>query len=259
MPTKNEPATAGGPSVPETAVLPPGIELAWGLNGRGARGPKPGLTIDRVVAAGIKVALTDGLAALSMARLAAELGVGTMSLYRYVAAKDDLLTLMVDAALGRPPATAAENDWRAGLTQWATGVRDAYRRNQWALRVPISGPPLGPNNVAWLEAALRCVAGTPLSEQQKVSTVVLLSGFARNEATLQADIAAASAGELAIPGYGAMLGHLTDPERYPAIHRVIASGAFDDGDDPNASFDYGLSRILDGIDALIRRSPRRAG
>ena len=92
------------------------------------------------MAAGIKVALTEGIGALSMARVAGELGVGTMSLYRYVAAKDELLTLMVDTALGPPPpARAGDEDWRAGLTRWAVGVRDAYRRHPWSLRVPISG------------------------------------------------------------------------------------------------------------------------
>src|SRR5215469_5805920 len=83
--------------------LPPAIELAWGRRRRATRGPKPGLTLERIVAAGIKVAMTEGIGALSMTRVAAELGVGTMSLYRYISAKDELLTLMVDSALGSPP------------------------------------------------------------------------------------------------------------------------------------------------------------
>ena len=116
-----------------------------------------------------------------MARIAKELGVGTMSLYRYVASKDELLTTMVDTALGAPPPPAAGEDWRAGLTRWAVGVRTAYRGNPWSLRVPISGPPLGPNNVAWLDNALAAMAGTPLSEQEKLSCVLLVSGFVRND------------------------------------------------------------------------------
>ncbi|MEP7026735.1 MAG: TetR/AcrR family transcriptional regulator, partial [Actinomycetota bacterium] len=69
--------------------LPHSIGLAWGTGERPRRGPKPGLTLDRIVAAGIKVALTDGLGSVSMSRVAAELGRSTMSLYRYVPAKDD--------------------------------------------------------------------------------------------------------------------------------------------------------------------------
>ncbi len=138
-------------------LIPPSIQLAWGRRQRPTRGPKPGLTLDRIVAAGIKVAMTEGIGALSMTRVAAELGVGTMSLYRYVAAKDELLTLMVDGALGMPPPAPPGEDWRSGLRRWAVGVRDAYRRHPWALRVPISAPPMGPNNVAWLENALRAL------------------------------------------------------------------------------------------------------
>jgi AcrR family transcriptional regulator len=250
-----------GEPAPAGPGLPPSIELAWGLRDHGTRGPKRGLTLERIVQAGIKVALTDGIGSLSMGRVAAELGVATMSLYRYVAAKDDLLLLMVDAALGSPPEIPVDaKDWRAGLTAWAVTVRAAYRRHPWALRIPISGPPLGPNNLAYLEAALRAMSETGLSEQQKLSSVLLLSGFVRNEATLTADIAAASGGAHVMPGYGAMVTRLTDPSRFPALHRAVASGALDDDDDIDIEFDFGLERILDGIDVLIRqeRKARRS-
>jgi AcrR family transcriptional regulator len=235
--------------------IPPSIELAWGLRDRGRRGPKPGLTLEQIVSAGIKVALTEGIGALSMARVAGELGVGTMSLYRYVAAKDELLALMVDSALSSPPATeGADEDWRSGLTRWAVGVRDAYRRHPWSLRVPISAPPLGPNNVAWLDNALRTLSDTPLSEQDKLSCILLISGFVRNDATLTADFAAAAGGDPIMPGYGRVLSHLTDAGDFPALHQAIASGALDDEDDIDAEFNFGLVRILDGIETLIRRS-----
>jgi AcrR family transcriptional regulator len=244
--------TEGTEPARPTFPLPPSIALAWGLGDRPARGPRPGLTLDRLVSAGIKVAMTEGLGALSMGRVAKELGVGTMSLYRYVAAKDDLLTLMFDAGIGAPPAIdPAVHDWRDGLTLWAEGVRAAYYRHPWALRVPISAPPLGPNNVAWLEAALIALTNTPLTEQEKLSTVLLLSGFVRNEATLTADLAAGSAGEQVMPGYGTMLRGLLPEGRFPALRLAIASGALDDDDDIDAEFNFGLLRILDGIAALI--------
>src|ERR1700761_6715795 len=118
-----------------TSEIPPSIELAWGRRDVGTRGPKRGLTLARIVDAGIEVALSDGVQALSMARVAGELGVGTMSLYRYVSAKDELLTLMVDTALGPPPPPDPQEDWLAGLTRWAEAVRAAYRRHPWSLRV----------------------------------------------------------------------------------------------------------------------------
>jgi AcrR family transcriptional regulator len=240
---------------PDRLALPPSIALAWGLRVHPRRGPKPGLTLDRIVAAGIKVALTEGLAGVSMARVAGELGVATMSLYRYVSAKDDLLSLMVDAAIGLPPrAEHPDEDWRAGLTRWAEGVRAAYRRHLWALRVPIAAPPIGPNNIAWLEAALRTLGTTQLSEAEKLRTVLLLSFFVRSEVTLTADVAAASGSAPPDFGYSAMLGMLTDAAHFPALHRAIAAGAFDDDDDHDAYFNYGLGRILDGVGRLATRT-----
>ena len=90
--------------------LPPRLQLLWGLQERPRRGPKPGLSLERIVDAAIGLADAGGLAAVSMARVAAELGFTTMSLYRYVPTKDDLLELMVDAASGLPPADAASSE-----------------------------------------------------------------------------------------------------------------------------------------------------
>ena len=132
------------PEPTDEPQLPPSIELLWGLREAGSRGPRRGLSLARIVEAGISVAQTEGVAALSMARIAKELGVGTMSLYRYVESKDELLQTMVDTALGTPPAPGAGEDWRAGLMRWAVGVRAAYHGHPWTLRVPISGPATWP-------------------------------------------------------------------------------------------------------------------
>jgi AcrR family transcriptional regulator len=242
------------PSPAELDAIPPSLQLAWGLRDAGSRGPRRGLTLERIVAAGIKVAHTDGVGALSMARIAGELGVGTMSLYRYVTAKDELLSLMVDTALGAPPPPAPGEEWRAGLRRWALGVWERYRRQPWALRVPISGPPYGPNNVAWLDNGLTALAGTPLAEADKASTVLLLSGFVRNVATLSADFAAGSASEAVMPSYGRVLTQLTTAEQFPALHRAIASGIFDDDDEIELELEFGLERILDGVAVLINRT-----
>jgi AcrR family transcriptional regulator len=231
--------------------LPPSLELLWGRREAGSRGPRRGLTLERIVDAGINVAQSEGVAALSMARIAKELGVGTMSLYRYVASKDELLTTMVDAGLGTPPAPVRGEDWRAGLMRWAQGVRTAYQTQPWSLRVPISGPPLGPNNVAWLDNALQALEGTPLSEQEKLSCVLLVSGFVRTDVTLALDFAEASGGEPQMPGYGQLLAQLIDAAAMPSLHRAIVSGSLDDPDDPDAEFDFGMARILDGIAALM--------
>jgi AcrR family transcriptional regulator len=245
---------SGSSERPPARPIPPSIELAWGLRRDGTRGPRRGLTLEAIVAAGIEVAAADGVGALSMARIAKQLGVGTMSLYRYVAAKDELLTLMVDTALGPPPPLPQPGGWRAGLTAWCDGLRDVYRLHTWSLRVPISGPPLGPNNVAWLDRALDALTETPLREQDKLSCVLVLSGFVRNDATLTADFAAGSDNEAVMPGYGALVAQITSAEEFPSLHRAIASGALDDEDDLDIEYLFGLARILDGIAELVSRA-----
>lgn len=236
--------------------LPASIEAAWGRRERPSKGPRPSLSLERIVEAGVKVAATEGLAAVSMSRVAAEIGASTMSLYRYVAAKDELLALMVDAALGTPPPRPpGERGWRAGLSRWAWGAHDLYTRQPWALRVPISGPPVTPNQIAWLEDGLRSLRATRLTDQDKLSVMLLLSGFVRNAATLAADIAAAHAADVQVmQGFGRLLSQLTDAERFPELHAAIAAGAFDDEDDIDAEFVFGLERVLDGIGALVSRS-----
>lgn len=239
-------------------VLPPHLAAAWGLRERPTKGPKPGLTLERIVAAAVRLAESEGLAAVSMSRVAGELGAATMSLYRYVTAKDELLALMVDAAGGAPPEPSAPGEsWRDGLSRWAWGYLAILRRHPWILRVPITAPPLTPNQIAWMEAGLRCMRDTGLPEQAKLSTILLLSGLVRNWGTLSADIeAAARAGGIttdeAMNSYGRMLASLVDPVRFPALSAAIRAGALDDEGEPSdAEFTFGLDRVLDGVAALI--------
>jgi AcrR family transcriptional regulator len=236
--------------------LPASIEAAWGLREPRRKGPKPGLSLERIVAAAIDVARSEGLDAVSMSRVAAELGSSPMSLYRYVDAKDELLTLMVDAALGPPAAGDPDEGWRAGLTRFSWGFLRAMRHNPWTLRVPISGPPATPNQMAWLEDGLASLRTTGLAESEKLSVILLLSGYVRNAATLATDLeAAASAapGEEFMPAWSALIRRLTDAEGFPALHAALGSEAFDHDDDPDDEFAFGLERVLDGIEALVAR------
>jgi AcrR family transcriptional regulator len=248
--------------------LPASIEAAWGLRERPSKGPRPGLSLERIVQAAVQVAAADGLAAVSMSRVAADLGVSTMSLYRYVAAKDELLALMADLPLEQPPAAPEPGEgWRAGLSRWAWTERAVYRRNPWVLRIPISGPPVTPNAIAWLERGLACLGDTGLHEGEKLSVILLLTGYVRNQATLDADISAARAAAdaawpLAMASYGRLLARLTDPERFPALHAAIAAGVLDDEDedsDLDAEFVFGLERLLDGVDVLVRARQGKGG
>jgi AcrR family transcriptional regulator len=242
--------------------LPPAVSTAWGLRDAPTR-PRPrGLSLERIVQAGISVATTDGLAAVSMNRVAAELGAATMSLYRHLSAKDELLAHMVDTAYADVPAHEDAETWREGLTRWARAQLSVLRRHAWVLRVPISGPPLMPNHVRWFERGLASLRDTGLREAEKPSVLSLVGGFVRNHATLEADLLnAARASGVAPEAIGAQyagaLERLTDAARFPGVQALLTSGVFLGRDTIGDEFQFGLDRILDGIDALVRA--RNAG
>ena len=232
--------------------LPASIEAAWGRRARPTKGPKPGLSLERIVDAAVAVAAAEGLDAVSMGRVAAELGSSPMSLYRYVAAKDELLALMIDAAVGAPPAGRRA---RAG----ARGCRDGRGRTTTCCAATrgrcgsrSARRAITPNVTAWLEHGLRCLGDTALPEAEKLSVMLLLSGYVRNEATLAADIGARrpEGGEI-MPTWGRLLAQLTTPSDFPALHAALGSEAFAQDDEPDDEFVFGLERVLDGVAALV--------
>jgi len=245
----------------DDAGVPASIAAAWGLRERAGYGPRPGLSLERIVEAGVRVAAAEGLAAVSMVRLGKELGTSAMALYRYVAAKDELLDLMLDAGVGAPPAEppGAEPGWRPGLQRWARAYLDALLGAPWTLQVPVGAPPITPNQIAWLERCLAALAGTALAEREKLSVVMLLSGFVRSWAGTAA-AAMQGPGERPPIDYGRALTRLADPARFPAVAAAIAGGAIDDDAtyDAEAEFTFGLTRVLDGIAALVDASHRSA-
>jgi AcrR family transcriptional regulator len=237
--------------------LPAGIAAAWGVRDRVAKGPRPTLSAAAIVATGVAIADAEGLDAVSMNRVAKELGTGAMSLYRHVESKDELLTLMVDAALGEVPAAPPDEPWRAGLVRWVRAYVAAMHAHPWSTRVPITGPPLTPNAVAWFDDALRSLGDTGLHEHEKASVVLMLSGYARNHATLMAEVeahflAAAATPDAAMLGYTETLRRLADADRFPALRALLDAGVFDRADPPDEELAFGLERILDGVEALIR-------
>src|SRR4051812_44346794 len=107
------------------------IDFLWGARARPTRGPKPALSLEQIADAAIAVADADGLAAVSMQRVAADLGYTKMSLYRYLPGKAELVALMLERGLGEPPVLRA-TDWAAGLKQWAHLLLAGDLRPPWA-------------------------------------------------------------------------------------------------------------------------------
>lgn len=242
--------------------LPAVVELLWGLGPPTRRGPRPAFTRDDVVAAAIAVADAEGITAVSMGRVAAQLGSSTMALYRYVGSKDDLLTLMSDAAFGLPPDARPGAGWRERAEQWARAVRHEWTERPWLLKLPVTGPPTGPRNLRWFDACLAAFDGTRLDAAQRVSATLLLSTYVRGERHLMIDMFSRPPEELAknLVSYSA-LAPLVDAERYPTLARLIADGEFDgdldgdmEGDGADDDFEFGLSAVLDGIAAAIARA-----
>jgi AcrR family transcriptional regulator len=251
--------------------LPPGLDLLWGRRGPGSRGPRRGLDVDDIVAAAVRVADGEGLEAVSMARVAKELGKTTMSLYRYVASKDELLQLMWNAsAEGAEQLVLEGDDWRSRLRSWAVIQRDMLDRHPWITQMPMAAPPLAPNSLAFVERGLEAMDGSGLPDADKLRAIGLISSYTLSEARMANDAARAArdaieaaaagpAGPLAGWSYEALVRELADERTYPRLHQL--AWAADIGDHPSGAdereeFLFGVDTILDGIQALIGRSAR---
>jgi AcrR family transcriptional regulator len=258
-PGRGDPEVAEVSQDPERG-LPPGVALAWGLRPVSTRGPKPGLSLERIVEVAVDLADQGGLAAVSMARIAEVLGFTTMSLYRYVRAKDELMVLMGEAAFGVPPGPPDPSlGWREAARQWGMDAYRLYAARPWMLDLPIDGPPMTPNQLRWLDWLLQGLAETGLDAQTKLSTTLLIDGWARNFARLfgaiQPEGLEAVEGTMSV---AQALGPMLDPATFPALAPMVAAGEFDDNDDPDDDFEtvftFGLERILDGVAVLVDRA-----
>ncbi|GAA4921714.1 TetR family transcriptional regulator [Stackebrandtia albiflava] len=235
------------------AELPRAVALAWGVSSRRRPGPKPQLTLDKVVRAAIGLADEKGLAHVSLAELAARLGCATASLYRHVDSKEDLLLLMRDFAArpDREPPGEGDGDWRAALEGIAWAIFDRYRRHPWVLEIPTTGPPTMPGELQWGERILAALAPTGMTAARRLRAVTLLSGYVREQARLALDpVIAGDGGEPDDPGpgYAEIIGRVMTPDRYPAFCHVFteliaeAPVGYD-----RADFRFGLDVILTGL------------
>ncbi|MFF9016307.1 TetR/AcrR family transcriptional regulator [Streptomyces sp. NPDC014870] len=249
------------------------LDLLWGTGERPSRGPKPGLTLDRIVRAAVALADAEGLDAVSMRRVSAELGVGTMSLYRYVPGKTELLDLMLDRVQGEslesesrdaesrgsesleagepePPA-----NWRDTVERLARGHLALYRAHPWLLKVNEARSLLGPNTLRGFElclAGLTGPSGMGLSDQETVSVIVTVQGFAAGIARmeLQAVEAARETGVSDEDFWAAQA---------PFLERAMATGRFpavaglaeDTFSREVDQFAFGLARLMDGFETLV--------
>jgi AcrR family transcriptional regulator len=234
--------------------LPRILQQLWGIEGRSRPGPKPAFQVGDIGRAAIKLADAGGLSAVSMSKVAAELGVTTMALYRYVEAKDDLYVVMLDEAFGLPPDAGDAKDWQERITAWAEAFRSALQAHPWILQVPVFEPPLSPNQLVWMEEGLRAFEDTPLTPSDRLSAMLLVNIYVRGTTGLSVNMLNLPPQEAAAAGerYASRLRMLATAERFPAIKATLEQPLEFVDNDPT-EFSFGLTTVLDGIQTLISR------
>ncbi|MFD9261990.1 TetR/AcrR family transcriptional regulator [Streptomyces sp. NPDC059538] len=235
--------TAGGrPAEPE---------VIWSRPQRAGRGPRPAHSRESIASEAVRIADEEGIEAVSMRRVAAGIGAGTMSLYNYVPRKEDLYELMVDAVSGEYEFPAPAGDWRADLLVLARGTRALMHRHPWLPRLltPVYG--FGPNALRYLEYTLDCLAPLDVPDAEKLELVAAVNGT----------VATYVAGELALAERArslpwseaeeqrvrtAWLGSRLASGEYPRLAAALTGGGPVPGAglDMAAVFDRTMTRLL---------------
>ncbi|MEU7035879.1 TetR/AcrR family transcriptional regulator C-terminal domain-containing protein [Streptomyces sp. NPDC046237] len=227
-------------------------EVIWARPERAGRGPKPAYTRADIVAAAIRIADADGIDALSMRRIAADIGCGTMSLYNYVPRKEDLYELMVDAVSGEydlpdPPS----GDWRADMLQVAREARGILRRHPWVIRLMTTGYAFGPNALRFLEACLACLDGLDLPGGTKMELIATVNGTVMTIVANELAIAERARGlpwseQQEQEVRGAYLMERLAGGAYPRLAAVFGDAGVERLD-PEEIFERTLGRVLDSF------------
>ena len=204
------------------------------------------LTRERVLRAAVALADRDGVASLSMRKLAKELGVEAMSLYHHVAGKDALLDGMVDHVFGEIDLPAGERGWKEAMRQRANSARAALRRHPWAIALMESRSTPGPANLRHHDTVIGCLRQAGFSVALTAHAYSALDsyiyGFALQERGLPFDT----------PKQTAALAQVM-PARFPAVEyphlaeltfQHVLKPGYDYGDE----YEFGLDLILDGLE-----------
>ncbi|MHC5257142.1 TetR/AcrR family transcriptional regulator [Streptomyces sp. UC4497] len=227
-------------------------EVIWARPERAGRGPRPAHSRADIAATAVRVADAEGIDAVSMRKIAGELGMGTMSLYNYVPRKEDLYELMVDAVSAEYTFSEPSGDWRADILGLARQSRALMHRHPWlpGLMSPVYG--FSPNALAYLEYCLTCLDPLDLPYGTKMELVAAVTSvvttYVANEiATAERTRSLPWSAEQEQAVRIAYLGGQVASGRYP---RLAASFAEDAGPiDLEAVFERALRRTLEGFAA----------
>jgi AcrR family transcriptional regulator len=247
--------------------LPPGDRRdlldVWTRLAPGARRPR--FSREEIAEAAVRIADAEGIDALSMRRLAAELNAGTMTLYHYVKTKDELLALITDAVMGElivPADELTPRDWRAAITAIAARSRASLERHPWIFDI-VDDPDVGPNGVRHFDQSLQAMVSLPGTLADKLDVISAVDeyvfGYCLHARNNRPEEAVAVDGQALID----YVRTLTASGDYPQLATLIAEYDVEElltlvqehGRD-RGRFDRNLARLLDGIDADLRRRRR---
>ncbi|MGC4117437.1 MAG: TetR/AcrR family transcriptional regulator C-terminal domain-containing protein [Myxococcales bacterium] len=242
------------------------LEILWRKRRPGVqRGPKPALTLERVAAAAQALADADGLEAVTMRRVADALEVAPMSLYTYVPGKAELLDLMLDTAyleMKRTPLRGSA--WRRRLEAIARDNWALHQRHPWIAAVSTSRPPLGPGLMTKYEYELQALEGLGLDDVEMDAALTFLLGFVETCARAASDARAAQhESAMSDAQWWAanepLLAQVFDAKKFPIAARVggAAGEAHGAASNPAHAFEFGLPRVLDGLESLITSRRKR--
>jgi len=232
-------------------------ELLWDDRSPPTRGPKPGLTPDDVVQAAMEIADEEGLAAMTMQAVATRLGFTTMALYRYFPNKEALFDAIVDAGMGLPPRPAEpRGTWREEVARVAHAKRAMLISRPWLAELPFVAAPHGPNWLRWLEAVVEPLASTGLRPADVGEMLSVIDGYTRGASDTAVSLARARARGTSVEEWaaavGADLGRAIGDPRFPKFAGILTAPSDRQPRTMEESFDFGLQRVLDGIELYIK-------
>lgn len=207
-----------------------------------------GLSKQRVVAEAVRLADREGVDGLSMRRLAGALGAGAMSLYHYVASKDELLDAMIDVVFEEIELPPAEADWQSAMRQEAASTRQVLARHPWATSLMESRTSPGPANLRHREAVTACLRRAGFSVVMATHANWLLNSYVYGYALQAASLPFDTADELAGMVDDVYLPQLP-PDEFPYLNESAAA-LLAAGYDPTEEFSFGLDLVLAALEPL---------
>ena len=210
--------------------------------------PDAGLSKKRVVTEAVRLADRDGADGLSMRRLASELGAGAMSLYHYVANKEELLDAMIDLVFDEIELPSTDTDWQSAMRRHAVSTRQVLARHPWAISLMESRTTPGPANLRHREAFTACLRKAGFSVLTATHANWLLNSYVYGHALQEASLPFDTADELADMVEGVYLPQLP-PDEFPYLNESAAA-LVAAGYDPAEEFGFGLDLVLAALEPL---------